>query len=242
MTDDLFTHAPVVQGQDAPTPSGRRRFDSDPGAPSLSVKDLRLQAIPAPIGRELLVRHHYLHSADGASLVTFGVFWEKRLMGVIQFSRGPRQAYRLVHAAEPRDCACLARLWLADALPTNAESRVIAIALRLLHKHTALKFVVSYADPSVGHRGTVYQASGWLYTGTSTSSERYDLGDGKLRHKRSLSSWLGTNSTGYLAAKGLTVRKVVEPPKHRYVYFLDPSWRPRLRIPTQPYPRQEVSP
>ena len=29
--------------------------------------------------------------------------------------------------------------------------------------------------------------------------------------------------------------------KHRYVYFVDPAWRPRLRTPVLPYPKEDAS-
>ncbi|RAL70115.1 hypothetical protein C1G86_1440 [Dehalococcoides mccartyi] len=40
---------------------------------------------------------------------------------------------------------------------------------RYLKRHTDLKFLVSYSDPSAGHLGIIYQATGWLYTGLSSA-------------------------------------------------------------------------
>ncbi len=50
----------------------------------------------------------------------------------------------------------------------------------------------------------------------------------------------GSHSIKHLKANGLTVRLVPQGAKHRYLYFLDPSWRGRLRVPALPYPRKEA--
>ena len=235
------TSAPVVQWQDRLTPSAERRFDSDPGAPPLSPKAIRLAPIPFAIGRQLLVRHHYLRSASGATLVMMGAFVGVRLLGVLQISRGSLHAHRLVEGASPTDVGTLARLWLSDELPTNGESRVLGVACRLLRKHTPLRFLVSYADPAAGHRGGIYQAAGWLYTGRSEAMPRLDLGDGVARHSRSIGHALGTYSIPYLQEHGFSVRQVPEAAKHRYLTFLDAGWRDRLAVPVLPYPRLETT-
>jgi len=69
---------------------------------------------------------------------------------------------------------------------------------------------------------------------------RLDLGDGVARHSRSIGHALGTYSIPYLEEHGFTVRRVTESAKHRYLTFLDPSWRSRLATPVLPYPRPEA--
>ena len=136
----------------------------------------------------------------------------------------------------------LARLYLADDLPKNSESRVLGLVIRLLRRHTAVKFLVSYADPAAGHVGTVYQAAGWVYTGTAEAQPLMDLGDGIPRHTRSIASVLGTHSAAYFRRQGMDVHLVATIPKHRYIVFVDPSWRPRLRVPALPYPKKGGGP
>jgi hypothetical protein len=147
--------------------------------------------------KELLERHHYLHSLPGGTKLCFGVFSGQRLLGALTLGAGPTLAYSLVEGAQPEDCLTLTRLWLADELPPNSESRVIGIILRALKKNTTLKFLVSYADPAQGHMGTIYQATGWLYTGLSSAMPLYDMGDGIARHSRSVSHAFGSHYTKY---------------------------------------------
>ena len=189
------------------------------------------------VARELLVLGHYLHSFPGGTQLAFGVFEGLRLMGALTLGAGPAQAYRLVEGAGPRDCLVLTRLWLSDDLPPCSESLVLGIVLRALRSSTDVKFVISYADPTQGHVGYIYQATNWLYTGLSQATPLYDIGDGQLYHSRTLSQIYGTHSLKYLRDHGVQARLVSQEPKHRYVYFLDSSWGERLNVPVLPYPK-----
>jgi len=209
--------------------------------PSAALHAIRVGPIPIVVTKKLLERKHYLHSMPGATELAFGMFVGHQLMGALTLGAGPSQAYHLVQGAEADNCLTLTRFWLSDELPRNSESRVISIVLRNLRKSTTLKFLISYADPYQKHVGTIYQATGWLYTGLSEATPRYDLGDGKARHSRSVSQVFGTHSISYFSQHGLSVKLVSQAAKHRYLYFLDPEWHSRLSIPVLPYPKLEVT-
>ncbi len=206
---------------------------------STALQSIRVQPIPFVAARNLIERHHYLHSLPGGINLAFGVFLDGRLLGAITFGAGPYNAYKLVKEAVRDDCLTLTRLWLSDELPANSESRVIGVSLRAIRKNTGVKFLISYADPSQGHLGTIYQATGWIYTGLSGAMPMFDLGDGRLRHSRSLSHAMGTHSTKYLREHGLELKVLPQAKKHRYIYFLDNSYRNKLTVSTLPYPKKE---
>lgn len=209
-----------------------------PGAsPRAALHTLQVRPVPFPVARDLLVCNHYLHSMPGGTQLAFGVFVGSSLLGALTLGVGPKNAHRLVEGATADDCLTLSRLWLSDDLPPNSESRLLGIVLRALRRHTQVKFLVSYADPSAGHLGIIYQATGWVYTGLSEAMPLYDLGDGKARHSRSLSHAFGTHSLLHFERHGVAVRLVPQAAKHRYVYFLDPSWRLRLLTPVLTYPK-----
>ena len=213
-----------------------------PGStPRAALQDLVVMPISHKVAKALLERSHYLHSLPGGTRLAFGVFSGSRLLGVITVGAGPPNAHRLVEGAGRNQCATLTRLWLSDELPRNSESRVLGVVLRALVRHTDLKFLLSYADPAQGHRGTIYQASNWLYTGLSDATPLYDIGDGRARHSRSLAHAYGTHSVAHFRRHGVPIRVVPQVAKHRYFYFLDPSWRSRLRVPALPYPKSTSS-
>ena len=207
--------------------------------PTAALHSILVKPIPFVAAKTLIERHHYLHSLPGGTKLTFGAFVGERLLGAISFGAGPQNAYSLVYRAAPDDCLVLTRLWLSDELLRNSESMVIAVCLRSLRRNTSVKFVVSYADPSQGHLGIIYQAAGWLYIGLSEAMSLYDLGDGKARQSRSLAHGFGTHSVKHFAASGVGVKLIPQARKHRYVAFLDSSWTARLKPQVLPYPKKE---
>jgi len=206
---------------------------------SAALHDLRLIPISRIDAKKLIVCHHYSHTLPGGTKMSFGVILNSRLLGVMTFGVGPFYGYKLVNDATPDDVVTLTRLWLSDELPRNSESKVLGVALRSLKRDTSLKFVLAYSDPAAGHLGIIYQATNWLYTGLSTATPLYDIGDGTLHHSRSLAHQLGSHSIRYLTLQGINAKAVPQSAKHRYIYFLDESWHSRLAIPVLPYPKED---
>ena len=64
------------------------------------------------------------------------------------------------------------------------------------------------------------------------------VGDAPPRHTRSIASVAGTHSAAHFRREGLAVRLIPTVAKHRYLMFVDPSWRTRLRIPAMAYPKR----
>ena len=236
----------AARGVGASSSTARYQRDDGGASPTTSLqpsaRDLIVRVVPPAVAADLFVHQHYLHSAPAGVKLTLGAFAGGRLTGAVAFNAGPINAHRLVEGAVRTDGMCLARLWLADDLPRNSESRVLGLAVRLLRKHTTVKFLVSYADPAAGHVGTIYQAAGWLYTGTSEAQPLMAIGDGPPRHTRSIASALGTHSAAHFRRQGLNVRLVATIPKHRYLIFVDPSWRSRLLVRVLPYPKKGGDP
>jgi len=208
------------------------------GRPPRSIpRALRVSPCPAAVVRPMMAERHYLHSMPGVVCETFAVELDGELVGGVVFTAGARHAHRLLQGAAPGHVVTLARLWLADELPANSESRVLGVVLRHLVHGGRYKLALSYADPAAGHVGTIYQASGWSYLGT-TEPERYFVLDGVRIHPRSASERFGSNSVAHLRRTGLAIVAHKSPPKHRYAYVLDPRWRWRLRGTPQPYPKR----
>ena len=208
--------------------------------PTSPLQCLIVRPMSIKVAKGLLVREHYLHTLPGGTHLAFGVFLGHRLLGAVTLGVGPFNAHSLVEGASSSDCLTLTRLWLSEELPKNSESRVLGVVVRSLRKHTDLKFLLTYADPAPGHVGTVYRATGWVYRGLSEAMPLYDLGDGKIRHSRSLAHAYGTHSVRHFRDHGVDIKVIPQVAKHRYLCFLDRSWRDRLRVPILPYPKQDA--
>ena len=134
----------------------------------------------------------------------------------------------------------MGRLALSEESPRNSESRLIAGSLKALSEKLPWVWgVLTYADTSAGHIGTVYQATNALYTGTGGDSTYYIDQDGR-RH--------GTYMTGThikpdeARRRGWTVFEGGA--KHRYLYILGNKTerryrRTQLRFPVLPYPKKD---
>jgi hypothetical protein len=202
-------------------------------------KALTVRRVLPSVVRSLIEQEHYVHCMPSAPCCCFGVYLDAELVGAVVFTSGARQVYRLLDAARPQDVVTLARLWLSDTLPANSESRVLGIVLRLLRQSTSWKLVLSYADPAVGHVGTIYQATGWHYLGQSEPGTYIKLGedDDQLYHPRSIYRRFGSNAIGHLHATGIPAIRQSVSGKYRYAYVLDPTWYWRIQRHIQPYPR-----
>lgn len=208
--------------------------------PSAALQSLFVRPVPHLVAKQLIEQQHYLHSLPGGTHLAFGVFIGRRLVGALTLGAGPYNAPSLVEGATASDCLTLTRFWLSSDLPANSESRVLGVVARALRRNTSLKFLLSYADPTQGHIGTIYQAAGWLYTGMSEPMPLYNVGDGRLRHSRSLSHAYGTHSLRHFARHGVKVEVINQGSKHRYLQPLDPTWINRIRLPILPYPKHEA--
>ncbi len=187
---------------------------------------------------EVIIRHHYLHAMAAGLRLCFGI--RDHMLGAIVPNAGPVGGPKLVEGAGTLDCLTLARLWLDDALPRNSESRALGLLVRALRRHSSVKFLLSYADPVAGHVGYVYQAGNRLYTGLAENQPLLDLGDGVPRHLRSVGSTFGTHSAASFRRCGLPIRFIPLQANHRYVVFVDRTWRDRLHAPVLPYPKKGV--
>lgn len=200
---------------------------------------LTVEQVPAREVSTLIAERHYLHSMPGVVRRCFAVRLGEETVGACVFTAGARHAHHLLAGARPRDVATLSRFWMADGLPPNNESRVLAMILRNLRREFAFRLIVSFADPAAGHVGTIYQAAGFLYLGT-TEPERYFELDGIRIHPRSASERYGSNSVAHMRRTGLAIVARRSPPKHRYAYVLDTAWRWRLRGYPLPYPKRQA--
>lgn len=162
------------------------------------------------------------------------------MQGVVAFATPCSEAVRAsVFGTEHKDKVTeLHRLFTFDNLPTNTETWFIAMGLRgLAEVNPEIRGVVSYADTTEGHLGTVYQASNALYTGTSGKATFYRDQEGRLRHPRQS----GVNiSRAEASLRGWVPER--REAKHRYVFLIgsksDKKWgAANLLLPVLPYPK-----
>lgn len=109
----------------------------------------------------------------------------------------------------------LARLWAPDGHDPNLLSRAISEAVRVIVRLEHPDAVLSYADPSAGHRGGVYRAASWLHHGTSAEGRAYRDTSGQVIARRAFHSGKTHDSLADIQARGY--EQVHLPGKERFV-------------------------
>jgi hypothetical protein len=182
--------------------------------PPAKGEGVNVQQIPNEEAYQWVMQKHYAHRMPCVQYA-FGLFENSISQGVVTFGQpatpmiqksicGPTMSDKVIE---------LNRL-VVDSKIKNASSILVSGALKLL-PHPCI--VVSYADEGMGHKGYIYQATNFLYTGAVTAHDSEYIIDGIKTHPRHLtkpgetiSQWASRNN----------IEKVKPKPKHRYVYFL----------------------
>ncbi len=177
-----------------------------------------------------LVRAHYLHKWPGVVTMTLALMEGSIPIGTIVFAMPPRETmvrYRVDLAWE------LARLFILDCTPKNTESWFIARAVEFVRKNRPdVGLLVSYADPSAGHSGTIYRAANWIADGCTDQGRktaRFDYAG----QEECLSTLFGEESrTAHYSRKahvpeGVVITRTPRVSKPRFVFWLDGSHEKR---------------
>lgn len=222
------------------------------------AKDIIVKPISSSDARKIIKALHYSGKVTQNSQLHFGVFLDGKCGGALQFgpSLDKRKIQPLVADTKWNEFIELNRMALADWLPRNGESRVIAVAMRLLRKHYPhIKWVISFADATQCGDGTIYRASGFVLTGIKVNSDLWQLSTGEVTHALSLKMIHFPGQRGieerkapeflqlthgkvspsaFLKAKGIGYN-VLKGYQLRYIYFLDHDYRAKLNVPEIPY-------
>ena len=200
-----------------------------------------VRAIQKQQTHHLLLNVHYAKRIPPISFA-FGLFLDGNLAGVITYGM-PASPSLCKGVAGPnyKDKVLeLNRLCLVHNRKGEG-SKLVAISLRLLPKPL---IVVSYADTSQSHIGTVYQASNWIYTGSTKPRTEIAVRGLEHMHSKALSN---KGSKEWLIEQyGDEVYQRPRAVKHRYLYFLGnkeqvKAMRDALRYPVLPYPKSARS-
>lgn len=164
-------------------------------------------------GRYAVKHWHYSGVLPTGKLVRLGAWEDGEFVGAVIFSRGASPYLGRRYELDATEHCELTRVALREhATPVTA---IVARALRFLRDaNPGLRLVVSFADPSQGHHGGIYQAGNWIYTGQSSPVVEYKIG-GRWRHTRG----------AYWHPDRTTAQRRTMPGKHRYLMPLDRAMR-----------------
>lgn len=213
-----------------------------------TAKDLIIKPINASEANAFVRRIHYSGKVTLNSQLHFGVYWQGRLEGCLQFgpSLDKRKMLTLVHGTQWHQFIELNRMAFSEALPRNSESRAIAICIKLIRKHAPqIKWVISFADATRCGDGTIYRASGFVLTSIKKNADLLLMPDGAVCHSIVFQDSLTaiTDKLKYKKTPGVNSKKwansigakPLQGFQLRYIYFIDQSWKSRLTVPIIPF-------
>ena len=147
---------------------------TESGAIPTSPLQLELREVNNEVAARCYRKWHYLKNTGFLAHYNFGVYTDNNLWGCISF--GFPNATELdgyFNRYTQNGWFEIKRLALSDSLPKNSESRVIAIGIKLLKRLEKVKGIITYADSKVGHVGTIYKATGFIYKGLTTPKKDF---------------------------------------------------------------------
>jgi len=180
---------------------------------------MNVRAIDRVDAEPFIIGIHYAHRWPSISFA-YGLFDQGELIGVVTFGTPPSAPLRIGIAGKEYASSVLElnRLCLKYNRK-NEASYLISNAIKKLPKN---KIIISFADTSQGHVGTVYKASNFLYCGLSAKRT-----DWKVRGKEHLHGQTIADEFRGVKDRAKAMREKYgedfylepRPRKHRYIYI-----------------------
>jgi predicted RNA-binding Zn-ribbon protein involved in translation (DUF1610 family)/GNAT superfamily N-acetyltransferase len=172
---------------------------------------------------ELFIGQYHYASRLGRSGINLGYFIGDKLIAVIIYSLAVRQEVAERLGMRYKDIRELSRLAIHPSYQVkNLASHLISRSIKYIkYNHNDIKLLVSFADSTYNHIGTVYKASNWVLDGIVEPSYWYIDNDGFVCHKKTL--WNKANEmkmTESEYADKFGYNKVWGGEKSRYIYML----------------------
>ena len=150
------------------------------------ITEMEVVHIPSKQGKEYIKCNHYSGSCHNGPMC-WGLYYKDSLCGVCAFATPCSENVRSsIFGAEHKNRVTeLHRLHTKDDMPKNTTSWFVARAIQgLIDYRNDIRAILSFADSTEGHIGTIYKALNFEYKGTSSPAWFYRDQNGCLRHPR----------------------------------------------------------
>lgn len=201
---------------------GQRLGITETPSVEFSLENVEIKRIETKDARIFLGQHHYLPAISKYG-THYGAFVGDRLVAVSTFSGVVRKQIATRLGLSTKEVLELSRFCIHPAYQKkNFASWFLSRAVKRIRRDKPLlNALVSFADQTMGHTGTIYAASGWLLDGETNPSYHYERED-RFIHKKT--AWdrakkIGVSENEYVAKHGYI--KVPEKPKRRYILWLN---------------------
>ncbi len=173
------------------------------------------------MAKPFVIKHHYSQAFGKASII-LGLYkvGESKLLGVITFGQcsGRLVAQSVIEGGNHETVMEFLRMCVLDECPcprTYFMSKSISI---LKQQFPKVKCLVTYADQTEGHDGTVYKANSWTLVGKTNPKYHYTDIWGNRINKRlpwDKAKKLGITENEYIVFQNY--KKIIEKPKLKFI-------------------------
>jgi hypothetical protein len=199
-----------------------------------SRSELRLDWCSHEAAKYACEKWHYSKCLPRFKNVFIGVWEAGCFAGCVVFGNGVCNHLALKYGLTCWEACELTRIALAAH--DTPVSRILRIAVSLLKKQSpGMRLIVSFADPSHGHYGGVYQAAGWIYSGCCLFKQEY------MWKGRRVSDRVVSQNVKEGKVRRQDLQKAPTRSKHRYLMPLDAEMRQRIAPLAKPYPKRAAS-
>lgn len=192
----------------------------------MNFENYSVKPIPSKETYDWLLNKHYAHRIPRISYA-FGLYDDNKLVGVCTFGM-PANNFLCegICGVEYKNIVVELNRLVIECDKTNILSFFVGKCIKYLDRP---KIIVSYADNGNGHHGYIYQATNFLFTGTT--AERTEIFTGNGKHSRHYNK----NTIDYS-------NRIKRTAKHRYIYFIGSKKEKKemlkaLKYPILPYPK-----
>jgi hypothetical protein len=136
---------------------------------------------------DFIEKWHYSKNVNGlATSYCFKLLdVNDQLIGAIIYGKIAMANVWKKYSENEADLVELKRLCCIDNTPKNTESYFIGKTIKWLKKNTNIKRIISYADTTYSHQGTIYRASNFKHFGM-TNKGRVIMYEGKRYHDKTI--------------------------------------------------------
>jgi hypothetical protein len=124
---------------------------------------------------------HYSKGCSNTAVYAHGLYrrQDMKLSGVALWLPPTRVACESVNKPQWKRVLSLTRLVILPDVPQNGATFLMARSIRLIKQDKRFCSLVTYADESQGHAGTIYKAGNWAYVGRTGPYPRWVTVDGR---------------------------------------------------------------
>jgi hypothetical protein len=219
--------------------------------PDTKPRLLKIKKVPAKQIRGYVATYHYTHIMPDNSMECYAGYYKEKLAGVVVFGNGAsNEAFtKIIPTIKVDEARELMRLWCPDEMPKNTETRIISEAIKSLPKK--VKLVISFADDGINHKGTIYQASNFVYLGMTKPNKMLLNKEGNKFHIRTIGSY----KRRHPEIRGMSHEEIMKKydwkyatgnAKHKYFKLINLSHKEKKKImkiikeQIKPYPKKNL--